>query len=112
MIVPSEAQDWARARYSGIAQPPTGGSNQENVLVEYDPDTSIISPTINGYIGGTIEIKGNARGGSHRLEIGQGLILQSGSKLATNVATRLSTARCKRSTPSYLVKGFTPCGSQ
>jgi penicillin-binding protein 1C len=71
MIVPSEAQDWARD--SGIPQPPTGGSNQENVLVAYDPDTSIISPTINGYIGGNVEIQGNARGGSHRLEIGQGL---------------------------------------
>ncbi len=71
MIVPSEAQDWARD--SGIPQPPTGGGTAENVLVEYDPDTSIISPTINGYIGGTVEIKGNARGGSHRLEIGQGL---------------------------------------
>ena len=71
MIVPSEAQDWARD--SGISQPPTGSSNQENVLVAYDPDTSIISPTINGYIGGAVEIMGNARGGSHRLEIGQGL---------------------------------------
>lgn len=71
MILPSEAQDWVRD--SGIAQPPTGGVEAANALVEYDPDASIISPTINGYITGNIEIKGNARGGSHRLEIGRGL---------------------------------------
>lgn len=71
MILPSEAQDWVRD--SGIAQPPTGGVEQANSMVEYDPNASIISPTINGYITGKIEIKGNARGGSHKIEIGRGL---------------------------------------
>lgn len=70
-ILPVEAADWVRD--SGIAQPPTGGLEQGDALVEYDPDVSITSPSINGYIAGTIEIKGNARGGPHRVEIGRGL---------------------------------------
>lgn len=71
-ILPQEAADWVAQ--SGIAQPPLGaGVASADALIEYDPDTSIITPTINGYIGGTIEIRGNARGGSHRLEIGRGL---------------------------------------
>jgi hypothetical protein len=41
--------------------------------VEYDPDVSITSPTISAYISGTVEVKGNARGGPHRLEIGRGI---------------------------------------
>lgn len=71
MILPSEAADWVRD--SGIAQPPTGSAEAANALVAYDPDVSIITPTINGYITGNIEIKGNARGGPFKLEIGRGL---------------------------------------
>ncbi len=70
MILPSEAADWVRE--SGIAQPPGSGSPDE-ALVAYDPDASITSPTINGYISGQAEIKGNARGGPHTLSIGRGL---------------------------------------
>jgi penicillin-binding protein 1C len=71
-ILPVEAQDWVRE--NGIPQPPTlEGVAAEEALVAYDPDAAITSPTINGYIGKTVEIKGNARGGPHRLEIGRGL---------------------------------------
>ncbi len=36
------------------------------------PDAAIIQPTLNGYIGGVVEIIGNARGGPYRLEYGSG----------------------------------------
>ncbi len=67
-ILPQEAVDWVRD--NGIAQPP----QEESVvsLEDYDPDAAIIQPTLNGYIGGVTEIKGNARGGPYRLEFGRG----------------------------------------
>jgi penicillin-binding protein 1C len=68
-ILPQEAADWVRD--SGIPQPPT-----EQTVVsfdDFDPDTAIISPTINGYIGGVVEVIGNARGGPFRLEYGRGV---------------------------------------
>ena len=67
-ILPQEAADWVRE--NGIEQPP----EEETVvsLQDYDPDAAIIEPTLNGYIGGTYEIKGNARGGPYRLEYGRG----------------------------------------
>lgn len=68
-ILPQEAADWVRE--NGIAQPPT---EQTVVSIEdFDPDAAIIDPTINGYISGNFEIKGNARGGPYRVEIGQGV---------------------------------------
>ncbi len=68
-ILPQEAADWVAD--SGIPQPP---SEQTVVnLDNFDPDAAIISPMLNGYIGGNFEIKGNARGGAYRLEYGYGL---------------------------------------
>ena len=68
-ILPQEAADWVRE--NGILQPP---SEQSVVSIEeFDPDAAIISPLINTYIGATVEITGNARGGPYRLEIGRGL---------------------------------------
>ncbi len=67
-ILPQEAADWVNE--SGIAQPPT----EQTVvsLDDFDPDAAIIDPTINGYIRGVFEIKGNARGGPYKLEYGRG----------------------------------------
>ena len=67
-ILPQEAADWVRE--NGIEQPP----EEETVvaLQDFDPDAAIIEPTLNGYVGGVFEIKGNARGGSYRLEYGRG----------------------------------------
>ncbi|MGL4650447.1 MAG: hypothetical protein ACRC1H_13650, partial [Caldilineaceae bacterium] len=71
-ILPVEAQDWVAE--SGIPQPPsTEGVAAEEALVAFDPDASITTPTLNGYIGKVVEIKGSARGGPHKLEIGRGL---------------------------------------
>jgi len=68
-ILPQEAMDWVRE--NGIPQPPTG---QTVVSIEdFDPDAAIIEPTINGYISGNFEIKGNARGGPYKVEIGRGV---------------------------------------
>lgn len=67
-ILPQEAADWVRE--NGIEQPP----EEETIvsLQDYDPDAAIIQPTLNGYIGGVYEIRGNARGGPYRLEYGVG----------------------------------------
>jgi penicillin-binding protein 1C len=68
-ILPQEAADWVAD--SGIPQPP---SQQTVVNIEdFDPDAAIISPTLNSYISGVYEVKGNARGGPYRLEYGFGL---------------------------------------
>jgi hypothetical protein len=68
-ILPQEAADWVAE--SGIAQPPP----QQSVvnLEDFDPDAAIISPTLNSYIAGVVEVQGNARGGPFRLEYGRGL---------------------------------------
>ena len=58
-------------RENGIDQPPTEQSAVD--LEDFDPDAAIIEPTLNGYIGGVVEIKGNARGGPYRLEYGRGV---------------------------------------
>lgn len=68
-ILPQEAADWVRE--SGIPQPPTTAS--AGSFQDFDPDVAIISPLINSYINGAREIKGNARGGPYRMEIGAGL---------------------------------------
>jgi penicillin-binding protein 1C len=73
MILPPEANDWVRQ--SGIAQPPqTTGDG--GAFVNFDPEVSIVSPRPGSYIGGQIEIQGNALGGdfrNYRLEFGPGL---------------------------------------
>ena len=67
-ILPEEARDWVRE--NGIDQPP---EEQTAISIEdFDPDAAIISPSLNGYIGGVVEVIGNARGGPFRLEFGQG----------------------------------------
>jgi hypothetical protein len=68
-MLPQEAADWVRE--NGIPQPPT--EQAEARLEDFDPDVAIISPQVNGYIGGVFEIKGNARGGPFRVEFGRGL---------------------------------------
>ena len=67
-MLPQEAMDWMRD--NGIPQPPQEASVVR--LEDYDPDAAIIQPTLNGYIGGVVEIIGNARGGPYRLEYGSG----------------------------------------
>ena len=67
-ILPQEAADWVRE--SGLDQPPTESS--QGVAQDFDPNAAIMSPSINGYINGKKEIKGNARGGPYQVEIGQG----------------------------------------
>jgi len=68
-MLPQEAADWVRE--NGIAQPPTG---QAAINVDaFDPDAAIIRPSLNDYVGGVIEIIGNAKGGPYRVEFGAGL---------------------------------------
>lgn len=68
-MLPQEAADWVRE--NGIAQPPT---EQAGISLDaFDPDAAIITPSLNGYIGGVAEIIGNARGGPYRIEFGAGL---------------------------------------
>lgn len=67
-MLPQEAADWVRE--NGVAQPPT--EQAEARLEDFDPDVAIISPQVNGYIGGVFEIRGNARGGPFRVEFGRG----------------------------------------
>jgi membrane carboxypeptidase/penicillin-binding protein PbpC len=67
-MLPQEAADWVRE--NGIAQPPTGRAAFS--LDAFDPDTAIITPTLNGYVTGVIDIGGNARGGPYRVEFGSG----------------------------------------
>lgn len=68
-ILPQEAADWVAQ--SGIPQPPT---QQTAINIDdFDPDAAIISPTLNSYISGVVEVAGNARGGPFRLEYGSGL---------------------------------------
>lgn len=67
-ILPQEAADWVRE--SGIEQPPTEQRTLQ--IVDFDPDVAIIFPPPGGYISGTVEIIGNARGGPRRVEFGRG----------------------------------------
>ncbi len=67
-ILPQEAAD--RVRDNGIPQPP---AEQTSVSIEdFNPDAAIISPTLNAYIGGIVQIQGNARGGPYHLDFGRG----------------------------------------
>ncbi len=71
LILPPEAEDWVKR--SGIEQPPQGQSPEE--FIDFDPDVAITFPPPGGYIGGQVEILGNARGGNfanYRVEFGAG----------------------------------------
>ncbi|MBK8047710.1 MAG: transglycosylase domain-containing protein [Anaerolineales bacterium] len=95
-ILPQEAADWVRE--SGLAQPPTEKTSARPE--DFDPDSAIISPTVGSYIGGQVDIIGNARGGAFRLEIGSGLeptewLLvgsERGDEVQNNVLQRLDAA--------------------
>ncbi len=72
MILPPEANDWVRA--SGIPQPPRAANG--GALVYVDPEVGIGSPVPGDYIGGQIEIRGNARlenFSRYQIQIGAGL---------------------------------------
>jgi hypothetical protein len=72
MILPPEANDWVQN--SGIPQPPRGSG--QSTFVDFDPDVAITWPEPGGYIGGQVEIRGNARSGdfrNYRIEFGPGL---------------------------------------
>ena len=68
-ILPEEARDWVRE--NGIEQPPTQQSTA--FIVDFDPDVSITFPPPGAYISNTVDIQGNARGGTYRVEFGPGL---------------------------------------
>ncbi len=88
-MLPQEAADWVRE--NGIAQPPTG---QAGISIDsFDPDAAIISPSLNGYIGGVIEIIGNARGGPYRVEIGAGLDPQQWTQIGPEHGEEVANGR-------------------
>ncbi len=68
-VLPREAADWVRD--NGIPQPPTETASVRPE--DFDPDTAIISPTLDSYIGGVVDIIGNSRGGPFRVDISAGL---------------------------------------
>ena len=71
LILPPEAEDWVKS--SGIEQPPQGQSPDD--FIDFPDDVAITFPPPGGYIGGQVEILGNARGGNfanYRLEYGSG----------------------------------------
>ena len=67
-MLPAEAADWVRE--SGIEQPPTELSSFQ--AIDADPNIAILFPLSGGYAGKEIEIRGNAKGGSYRVEFGRG----------------------------------------
>jgi membrane peptidoglycan carboxypeptidase len=72
MVVPPEAQDWARS--TGLALAPTDYDAIQPPLPS--PDVQITSPALFGYVHGKINIQGSASGSgftSYRLQVGQGL---------------------------------------
>ncbi|MCB0081365.1 MAG: transglycosylase domain-containing protein [Caldilineaceae bacterium] len=94
-ILPQEAADWVRE--NGITQPPT---EQSGLLAsDVDPDVAIIFPPPQGYVKDVVEIRGNARGGSYRVEFGPGDDPQSwqqigpehGEEVSNGVLERLDT---------------------
>lgn len=88
-MLPQEAADWVRE--NGIAQPPTG---QTAVSIEaFDPDTAIITPTLNGYVTGMVDIMGNARGGPYRVEFGAGLDPQQWTQIGPEHGEEVANGR-------------------
>ena len=94
-ILPSEAADWVRE--SGLEQPPSQSTAARPE--DFDQDSAIISPTVGSYISGQLDVIGNARGGSFKLEIGAGLDptewtmigAERGDEVQNNVLQRLDT---------------------
>ncbi len=71
LMLPPEAEDWVKT--SGIDQPPQGQSPDDSI--DFDPEVAITSPAPGSYIGGQVQIQGNARGGdfaNYRVEFGTG----------------------------------------
>ncbi|MDR3577697.1 MAG: transglycosylase domain-containing protein [Anaerolineaceae bacterium] len=72
MVVPPEAQDWAKS--AGLSLAPTDYDAIQPPLPS--PDVQITSPALFGYVHGKINIIGTASGSSfasYRLQVGQGL---------------------------------------
>ncbi|MFN8445057.1 MAG: transglycosylase domain-containing protein [Caldilineaceae bacterium] len=69
-ILPQEAADWVRE--NGIPQPASSSGSDATAIRVGDSDVGINYPGTGGYVNGSIEIKGNARGGPYRLDFGPG----------------------------------------
>jgi membrane peptidoglycan carboxypeptidase len=83
MVVPQEAQPWARS--AGIVVPPTAYDTVQMPPVL--PDAHLTSPSMFSNLGGVIEIRGSASGvdfASYRLEYGQGLNPQEWVQLGSD----------------------------
>ncbi len=101
-MLPQEAADWVRE--NGIAQPPTG---QAAINVDsFDPDAAIITPSLNGYIGGVTEIIGNARGGLYRVEFGSGLDPQQWTQIGPEHGEEVVNGRLEALDTTTLGEGI------
>jgi len=100
-ILPQEAADWVEE--SGIAQPPSEES-QVN-FQDFDPDAAIISPQLNAYINGGREIKGNARGGPYKLEVGAGLDPEQWSQIGPEHTNEVISGTLETLDTSGLAEG-------
>jgi membrane peptidoglycan carboxypeptidase len=86
MVVPPEAQQWARS--AGIATPPTSYDTVQ--MPQVLPNAHLTSPSMFDYRRGVIEIQGSASGADfayYRLEYGQGLNPQEWVQLGSDVKT-------------------------
>lgn len=101
-ILPQEATDWVRE--NGIAQPATGQAAIN--LDAFDPDAAIITPTLNGYVTGNINIMGNARGGPYRVEFGSGLEPQQWTQIGPDHGEEVSNGRLEGLETSTLGEGI------
>jgi len=101
-MLPQEAADWVRE--NGIAQPPTGRAAFS--LDAFDPDTAIITPTLNGYVTGIIDISGNARGGPYRVEFGSGLDPQQWTQIGPEHGEEVVNGRLETLDTNALGEGI------
>lgn len=101
-MLPQEAADWVRE--NGIAQPPTGRAAFS--LDAFDPDTAIISPTLNGYVTGIINITGNARGGPYRVEFSAGLDPQQWTQIGPEHGEEVVNGRLESLDTNTLGEGI------
>ncbi len=101
-MLPQEAADWVRE--NGIAQPPTGRAAFS--LDAFDPDTAIITPTLNGYVTGIIDISGNARGGPYRVEFGSGLDPQQWTQIGPEHGEEVANGRLETIDTNALGEGI------